>query len=669
MTLVSGPDAPVLTLSSSTPISPPIDVRDLLAGRPSNKFAIAVDAPDATLTYGDLFEQVRTLAGVLAMRGIGPGDRVALCAPRSAAMVVGALGIVASGAAYVALDPAHPALRLAQLIQRAGTAHVVTSAAHPLDLPADLTAVSVDAAAGTCFCAGAPVPNVTAETAASGQRSPLDPAYVVFTSGSTGVPKGVVVSHAGLSNLIGWHHRAFALAKTDRSTMIASPAFDASVWEVWPAIAAGASLHVPPDDLRTDPAGLRDWLIEKSVTVSFVPTAVTEQLLTLNWPKRAPLRVLLTGGDVLHRRPARDLPFDVVNNYGVSEASVVSTSGVVPPRSDADVAAAPSIGAAIDGVDLIVVDDTLRPVAPGEAGELLVGGVSVALGYLDEPELTARAFIDTPIDSAIDTAIDTAIGDAAAQTRWYRTGDLVRRLPSGEFEHLGRLDEQVQVRGSRVELGEVAACLDRHPAVHTSVVAVRGEGVHQRLVAYVVAAQGASFDRQALRDHLAGQLPDHMVPGAIVVMAALPVTTNGKIDRAALPDPTPTDRVTRAWSAPEAPGEPGADAAAAPDTITDPAVLEVVAGLIRELLDLPSVDERDNFFLLGGHSMLGAQLIARLDELFAVQLPLREVFQNPTVAGIAAQVEQAMVAELELLSDEDVERLADALPGSSGRRR
>jgi amino acid adenylation domain-containing protein len=629
MTVVTGIDART-----------PIDVRDLVSARPTSKFAIAVDAPDATLTYGDLHEQVAALAGVLRMRGIGPGDRVALCAPRSAAMVVGVLGIVASGAAYVALDPAHPPLRLASLVRRAGADHVVTSAAHPVALADELTVVAVDAATGTCACAAAPIP--TACTAIQ-ERSPADPAYVVFTSGSTGVPKGVVASHAGLSNLIDWHHRAFALNKADRCTLIASPAFDASVWEVWPAIAAGASLHVPADDLRTDPAGLRDWFIEKSITVTFVPTAVTEHLLTLNWPRRAPLRVLLTGGDVLHRRPAKDLPFDVVNNYGVSEASVVSTSGVVAPGGEG----APSIGAAIDGVALAVVDGALQPVPAGDPGELLIGGVSVALGYLDEPELTARSFIERDID---------------ATSRWYRTGDLVRRLPGGTYEHLGRIDEQVQIRGSRVELAEVAATLDRHASIRTSIVALRGDGMHQRLVAYVVAADGVTVDRQALRDFAAGRLPEHMVPGAIVVLPALPMTSNGKIDRAALPDAAATDRVTGAWSAAVADGDAAAGAAEAP--LADAAVLEVVASLICELLDLPSVDHRDNFFLLGGHSMLGAQLIARLNDLFAVELPLREVFQNPTVAGIAAQVEQAMVAELDLLSDEDVERLADALPGS-----
>src|ERR1700760_2498347 len=195
MTLVTGTDSPTL-----------IDVRDLISARPLSKFAIAVDAPDATLTYGDLHEQVEALAGVLQMRGIGPGDRVALCAPRSAAMVVGVLGIVASGAAYVALDPAHPPLRLASLIRRAGADHVVTSAAHPIALPDELTVVSVDAATATCSCAAAPVP--TTGTAIHERRAG-DPAYVVFTSGPPGAPRGVVVTHAGLSNLIGWHHRAF----------------------------------------------------------------------------------------------------------------------------------------------------------------------------------------------------------------------------------------------------------------------------------------------------------------------------------------------------------------------------------------------------------------------------------------------------------------------------
>ena len=647
MALVTGEST---TADSASEAAAGPDVRDLIAAGPANRFAIAVDAPDAVLTYGDLRLQVEQLVGVLRQLGVGPGDRVALCAPRSAALVVGALGIAGAGACYVALDPAHPQLRLAQLAERAGAAHVVMSSAAPVDLGPDVTRLEIDASAGTVACAAAPVPRDPRPAVDPG---PKDPAYVVFTSGSTGIPKGVVVSHGGLSNLISWHRRAFALDKADRTTLIASPAFDASIWELWPTLAVGASLHVPPDDLRTDPAGLRDWLVERAITVAFVPTAVTEQLLTLTWPRQVPLRVLLTGGDALHRRPRAGLPFTVVNNYGVSEASVVSTSGVVSPAGDAQAGVAPSIGSAIDGVTLAVVDETLTPVDAGEPGELLIGGVSVALSYLNEPELTARAFL-------------RASFGGGPELRWYRSGDLVRCLPGGTYEHLGRIDDQVQVRGSRVELGEIAAALDRHPLIQASVVVAKGDGVLQRLVAYVVAVDCGELRAQELADFVADQLPEHMVPGAVVVLASLPITANGKVDRAALPEPAPSDRVVRswAWSAPADDPDHVVDLTDdAPLADADPALLSVVADLVCELLELPSVDHQDNFFLLGGHSMLGAQLIAHLDELFGVQLPLRDIFRNPTVAAIAYRVEQAMMADLEVLSDEEAERLADALPG------
>jgi amino acid adenylation domain-containing protein len=540
---------------------------------------------------------------------------------------------------------------LAQLAERAGAAVAVVSSAQPVELGADVTRIELDAATGGCACAAAPLPFGPRPAA---EPAPEDPAYVVFTSGSTGIPKGVVVSHGGLSNLISWHRRAFGLTKDDRTTLIASPAFDASIWELWPTLAVGGSLHVPPAELRTDPAGLRDWLVERAITVTFVPTAVTEQLLTLTWPRQVPLRVLLTGGDALHRRPRAGLSFSVVNNYGVSEASVVSTSGPVSPAADAQAGAAPSIGAAIDGVTLAVVDETLTPVAPGEAGELLIGGVSVALSYLNEPELTARAFLRRSFAGG-------------PELRWYRTGDLVRCLPDGSYEHLGRIDDQVQVRGSRVELGEVAAALDKHPLIRASVVVARGDGMLQRLVAYVAPVDCGELSAQELADFVAAQLPEHMVPGAVVILPELPITANGKIDRAALPEPAATDRVVRGWSWKAPDDDPaGADLAAAEVVDADPALLSVVANLVCELLELPSVEHQDNFFLLGGHSMLGAQLIAHLDELFGVQLPLRDIFRNPTVAAIAYQVEQAMMADLEVLSDDEAERLADALPGASG---
>ncbi len=646
----ANPDIPSTTRADLvTPIA------EIAATRPDR---LAITGPDGQLTYGSLLAQARALAAALAAGGVGAGDRVAVCVPRSAALAVGALGVVMAGAAYVALDPSHPPARLRLLLERSGSAAAVVSAAADVAIDADL-AFAIDASAGTVLCKGkpagdpAPAPVVT--------RSGSDPAYVVFTSGSTGMPKGVVNSHAGLANLARWHQRAFGLTAGDRCALIASPAFDASIWELWPALASGACLVAVPDEVRTDPFGLRDWLVEQGITVTFVPTAIAEPLLAIEWPARTALRYLLTGGDVLRVRPAPELPFKLINNYGVSEAAVVSTSGLVAPDGPAGSTAAPTIGAAIDGVFLAVVDADLVPVADAEPGELLVGGDAVALGYLAEPELTARAFLTTDR-----LPVQRGGSDPGGSIRWYRTGDLVRRTPAGEYEHLGRLDEQLQLRGARIELGEIAAVLNRYPAISTSVVTAVDRGNGQQLVGYVVAARDQPLDRGNLWEFLAGQLPENMIPGSVVELDALPVTTNGKVDRQVLAEPGTGDRLLP-------PGELAnrrrADADPDPDTDTDmdidtvdPQILGLVAGIVSELLALHEVAEDDDFFLLGGHSMLGAQLIARLDLIFGVQIPLRRLFHNPTVAGIAEEVERAMLEDIEVTGD--TEAGAPAVPAS-----
>ena len=278
-------------------------------------------------------------------------------------------------------------------------------------------------------------------------RLPEDLAYVVYTSGSTGRPKGVLVEHAGLSNLVEWHRAAFDLSAQDRCTQIASPGFDAAVWEIWPSLPSGAAIHIVPEHLRTDPVRLRDWLVAEGITVSFLPTPLAEGVIGLTWPERPALRYLLTGGDALTRRPRPDLEFTVVNNYGLSETAVVATSGAVAPDGDG----APSIGRPIAGVETEVVDERLQPVEPGGAGELLLGGVGIARGYLNRPELTAERFLNDP------------------RGRRYRTGDRVRVRSDGEIEFLGRLDDQLSVRGFRVEPGEIAAALNSHPAIEASV--------------------------------------------------------------------------------------------------------------------------------------------------------------------------------------------------------
>lgn len=604
-------------------------VHELFAARAAAQpDAVAVSGPDETLTYGQLERRANQLAHRLLALGVDRHRAVGLCLERSAALIIGALGILKAGCAYVALDPSHPHERLGFMLRDSGARALVTSGpvAPQLDT-AETAVVALDS--GRTELDLEP-------TVELGSGNPAgDLAYVIYTSGSTGAPKGVLVRHASLRNLVFWHHRAFAVTEADRATQIASPAFDASVWEIWPYLTAGASLHVPADQVRADPVALRDWLVAERISVSFLPTALAEAVLSLDWPPGSPLRYLLTGGDTLHSYPPPGLPFAVVNNYGPTEATVVATSGVVHPS--AKPSCAPSIGRPIANVRAYLVDDEMKPVAIGAPGELLIGGDGVARGYLNQPDLTDEKFIRDPFSG-------TPGG------RLYRTGDLARRRPSGEIEFLGRLDEQVKIQGNRVELGEISATLNRHPAVRSSIVVVGDYGLSERrLIAYVVPAH-APPDAGQLRAHLAKHLPNYMLPAALVWLGELPLTPNGKVDRAALPPP-------------------GSAKVAQPQDSARPRseLEQVLERVVAELLELDRVGIDEDFFMIGGHSLLGAQLLVRIGDRFGVQMTLRSLFDNPTVAGIAAEVERLIVADLDAMSDEDAARLlAMGSPTPSG---
>jgi len=599
---------------------------------------LAASSSDAVLTYEALVEQASKLARQIRHRGTGPGDVVGICLGRSADFLVSTLAVLMTGAAYLPLDPGYPDERLRFMVQDATAQLVIAdpALAHRFAGPEVLgPRADPEPASATAPSAGDPQPRT---------RRATDVAYVIYTSGSTGTPKGVAVTHASLLNLISWHQRVFAITAADRGTQIASPGFDAAVWEIWPYLAAGASLHIPGDAIRTDPDALRDWLVAQEISVSFLPTPLAEAVLALEWPP-CPLRFLLTGGDTLHRRPRAGLPFSLVNNYGVTEAAVVSTSGVVPvddERPDALPSAAlthnvlPSIGWPIDGVAVHLVDDALREVPGGEVGELVIGGVSVAQGYLHRADLTAEKFRPDPF-------VD------APTARVYLTGDLARRLPSGEIEFCGRSDEQVKIRGFRVELGEIEAALSRHPAVRGSAVVAVGEvSAERRLVAYVVPDPGRTGVTNELRAYLAQRLPGYMLPAAIHELDALPLTPNGKLDRVAL--------TTLAGAAPAT-----ADAAEAPGSELEAAVATVIA----EVLGVERVGPDQNFFLLGGHSMLGAQLVQRIGERFGLEVSLRTVFSHPTATAMAVEVERLLLEEIEALTDEEADRLADGLAGDA----
>ena len=290
--------------------------------------------------------------------------------------------------------------------------------------------------------------------------TPEQLAYVIYTSGSTGRPKGVEITHASLMNLVAWHQTAFEINADDRASLLAGVGFDAAVWETWPYLTAGASLHLPDEVTRLSPELLRDWLVAERITTSFLPTALAERVMTLEWPTQTALRTLLTGAETLRQFPSDDLPFRVVNNYGPTECTVVATSGTVAPGVSRE--ALPTIGRPIANTQVYILDENLQQVFRHVAGELYIGGAGVARGYLNRPELTAEKFIQNPFSHPF------ANGQ---QARLYKTGDIARYLPNGEIAYLGRVDDQIKVMGYRIEPNEIVAVLNRHPAVEASVVA------------------------------------------------------------------------------------------------------------------------------------------------------------------------------------------------------
>ena len=562
--------------------------------------ATAVKCGEQHVTYAELNRRANQLAHRLLAIGIEPESRVALLLERSLDLVLGALAVLKAGAAYVPLDPSYPQERLRYMLRDASAEVLLTHA----EMAGSMSGCNCEIILMNQQFESSPADDANLCLPVCGESL----VYVIYTSGSTGLPKGVAVQHDGLMNLIRWHQRTYDVTSADRATLIAAPGFDASVWEIWPYLTAGASLHIPDEETRTSSAKLAAWLTAEAISVCFLPTPLAELVLDEEWTSNSSLRLLLTGGDKLRRWLEKPFQFRLFNHYGPTENTVVATAAEV--SAETGETAQPPIGRPIDNTRVYLLTTGLQPVPLGVTAELYLSGNSLARGYLTQPDATAERFTPDPFSSQ-------------PGARMYRTGDLASHLSSGEIEYRGRVDQQVKLRGFRVELGEIEAVLSSHPLVSECVVVpVEQSSGEHRLAAYLTTTGALGIPSAIeLREFLGRKLPEYMLPCAFINVDALPLTSNGKIDVKALPVPL-LDESDASYIAPRTPTE------------------EVLTGIWAALLDVERVGITANFFSAGGHSLLAAQLVSRVRTTFDIELPLRSVFVSPTPQLLAVEIER-----------------------------
>jgi amino acid adenylation domain-containing protein len=591
----------------------PEQISELKGDRP---LTVALSHGQRQVTVAELDGLADRFASYLQSLGVESGGTVAICAERSIEWIAAALGIMRAGAAYVPLDTAWPDERLRFAVNDSRS-DVVVARAEVLDC-LQVKAQGIDPWRDAALIAAAP----------PFRAEPIDQdslAYVIYTSGSTGVPKGVEITHANLAHLIRWHWEAFKVTPHDRASHLAGLGFDAAVWEIWPSLTAGATLCIIDDDLRSSPELIQRWMVQERVTIGFVPTVHARPMMALAWPAETELRLLLTGGDALHHSPPAGLPFDVVNNYGPTECTVVATSCLIKPESPG----VPPIGHAIAGATVYLLDEAGSEVADGSVGEIYIGGTGVARGYRNLPDVTERSFLRDPFARSPDA-------------RMYRSGDRGVRRSDGEIEFRGRVDRQAKIRGYRIELDEVGSVLAHHPGVDFASAAIHTpEGGENQLLAYVLPKQNmAAPTIDELQEHLLRSLPEYMVPAVFVRIEAVPLSANGKIDLTALPQPTDANRLEKT----------AGRVAVSP-------VEEKLLTMLRGLLENDSIGPEDNIFLAGGHSLLGMQLVIRLRNSFGVDVTLRQLFEAPTAARLAVLVETMLLEAVNSMSEDDAKAL------------
>ncbi|KRD28666.1 hypothetical protein ASE35_19385 [Lysobacter sp. Root916] len=598
--------------------------------------AIALRCGAREMSYRELDRRANALAHELRAAGVGPGELVGLYVERTPEMLIGLLGILKAGGAYMPLDPTYPADRLAYMLEASAARVLVSQRALADSLPGDVaTVIYADADAAL---------DARAERAPDGGAAARDPAYVIFTSGSTGKPKGVEIQQRSAVNLLRSVAREPGLARGQVLCAISTLSFDIALFELVLPLTVGATILLVDRDTARDGLRLRRLVDDTAIDVMQATPATWRMLLELGWSGKAGIKIISTGEALPRELADRLLPCarELWNLYGPTETTVYSALCRVHPGSGPIL-----VGKPVDNTQIHIVDRHMKRLPAGVPGELLIGGDGLATGYRGRPDLTAEKFISDPF--------------GAPGGRLYRSGDLALWRRDGTIEVIGRIDHQIKLRGFRIELGEIESVLAQVPEVTQAVVHCREDRPgDQRLVAYVT-ANGVAPAISALRDHLKAALPDYMVPSAFVVLERFPLTPNGKVDRRALP-------------APEAVA--GGDDDASYEAPVTPEEL-TLAAIWQQLLGAPRIGRGDNFFDLGGHSLLATRLLARIEQQYGVELPLRALFEDATLERLAARVAAAstelapedlesLLASLEHLSDEEASaRLAATLSGGA----
>jgi amino acid adenylation domain-containing protein len=566
--------------------------------------AVALVYENERLSYAELNARANQLAHYLRRSGVGPESLVGILMERSVELVVGLLGVLKAGAAYVPLDPGYPVERLAYMMSDAGAAVVLTQERFSGVLPEPAARV---------ICVDrewAEIARESDEEQESG-AGPDNLAYVIYTSGSTGRPKGVMISHRSIANRLLWTKHTFSVNENDRILQKTPISFDASVWELFVPLMSGAQLIMARPGGHQDSNYLVKAIAHHGVTILQLVPSMLQVFLEENVSEAdKSLRKVFCGGEAvplkLQERFFALMTAGLQNLYGPTETSIDASSWCCERDSQLDFV---PIGRPLGNIQIYLLDSYLKPVPTYAPGELFIGGVGLARGYHQRPELTAERFVPHPFSTR-------------PGARLYRTGDLARYLPDGTIQFLGRIDHQVKVRGFRIELGEIETALTQHPGVREVVVVAREDRPGDKnLVAYVVASGDARPASVELRDFLKQHLPEYMVPANFVLLDTMPLTPNGKLDRAALPSPASINDQKKDFIAPRT------------------AIEEQLARLWSELLNVERVSIDDNFFELGGHSLLATQLVSRLRESLQVELPLRSLFETPTIVSLAESIE------------------------------